>query len=1341
MKKTLFIIIALLVHANLLVAQQFKSSYKKISLDEGLSQASVNSLFQDKNGFIWAGTFDGLNRYDGNEVIVYRNNPTDSTSISDNIVNDVIEDKGGNLWIATGAGGVCKFNPETNQFKRYLNQPDGNSRISDNVTFVIHKDNNDRIWVGHRKGLDLYNEAEDKFEPVNMDIKPGPGSTIFNMITDNSDLWLATGSGLKLFNTETLKIEKVYQNNPQDKNSISSNALRRVTIDRDGLLWVLTLSYALNSIDTQTGKITRYFQDPVNNKGINNPRIKYIDPGKSGIIWLATEFYGLIMLDKKTGTLKYPDQKPLSPTSYANYQAENIFQDAQGSIWVGTLSDGIIHYDTNANSFGYKPNLFESPYDSRTDAIRTILEAKDGTIWLSSDKKGLSRIDKETGEIDHLEPVLNALKIDKLRVNDIIQDSSGLIWIGTRDHGFIRIDPETGDFKIFYNKLDAQNIIRSNSFHLIHETTDGLLWLGSVGVLTAFNPETEEINIYGFNPTEKNSLPGTIISALYEDVDKNLWIGFFSEGLYKLDRKTNSFTKADFRIDENFNTGPIQITYIYQNKKDILWVGTTKGLLKYNLTTNSVKPYTTKNGLAHNTVYVILEDKTGNLWLSTNSGISRFNPKSETFKNYNREDGLKQSEFNYQAAHIGLKTGLMYFAGSKGFNFFNPNEITQNQNIPPVVFTEFKKYDTNGDFETVAGINYKNEIRLDYNNRDFSLKIAALDYTNPSKNQYAYWLEGYNQNWVELGTRREINFTNLSPGKYTLKVKGSNNDGVWNEQGKSLQISILPPWWSTWWAYTLYALILLSLLYAAYKYRINQLEALRLKELDEAKRKMYTNITHEFRTPLTVISGISKELRERSQDKDSEHWDIIDRSSKNMLYLVNQLLELRKMEIGKTEIDYIQDDIIAYLKYISSSFKSYAETKNITLHFVSISEKLVMDYDPDKLLMILSNLLSNAIKYSKPDSDVYLQVEELENALQIRVVDYGLGIPEHKLPHIFDRFYKVQTGNEDNIDGVGIGLAVTKELTELMNGKIEVTSNVNKGSIFSLTLPVKNTAPLAKATIPEIEKTIKKSNKLTNKLKEITKKQPHEEALQLLIIEDNKNIIAYLKTFLQHNWNLTITTDGQKGIDKALETVPDIILCDLMMPNANGYQVLETLKSNTTTSHIPIVILTAKADEESRLEAYKKGADAYLLKPFNKEELEIILQKLAHQRKLLQERYQTQATLRFAEGVEIHQEDTFIKKLEELVLNEDTNKTYSISDLCQDLGMSRTQLHNKIKALTGKSTSIFVRSLRLQKGKYLLENTTKGISEIAYHVGFNNPSYFTKSFTEEFGIPPSYLRK
>jgi signal transduction histidine kinase/ligand-binding sensor domain-containing protein/DNA-binding response OmpR family regulator len=1325
-------------------AQLMNQDYKKLTTQDGLSHNFVLDIIQDKDGIIWIGTENGLNKYDGYNFTVYKTTDTkDSKSLPNNTIMALAQDSKGFIWLATDGGGISKFNPAKETFKQYTSETKSSPNASNFYYFYIFIDSKDRVWACHYDGLDLYNPELDIFENVMARFKNRKSDYGVNQIIEDKHrgLWLATNSkGLLLMDPENLTFKKSYTYDVENPNSLGANFVNGVFLDEKGLLWVVhgaeekNTMYQINPVTDQIKKYDFTEQD------FNDEFYGIITDAKNDI-WMLLE-NGVRRFNRTKLKLETPDEN--SPL-----QGEAVFDimiDDSNSTWLAS-GDGILYYSSKKKPFNFVPNIFQSK-NQVTKSVDALWVSKDKSVWYSNSLFGIRKYNPVTGKIEKFPELQKFIrKISSTNgVYDILEDKKGRIWL-THYYGVICFNPKTGNFNNYAQKPLPDPDLIIGEYSALYEDSNGYIWAGTWdGWLFALDPETgmaKQKFCFFMNDKKRKikKMPAGSVTTIYEDEKGNLYIGYHQGGLGVLNKGTNEIVKINYQPQNKQDSNALSVTSIHVSK-DILWIGTGNGLFKKNLKTKKISFYGVKDGLPDNYISHILEDDQHNLWISTVIGISKFNPANNSFNNFESADGLMQSGFQIGSGFKDRETGLLYFGGADGFNFFDPKKIKNNPAIPIIAITRFKKHNAEGEFITMPGINNIKELTLPYNERDFTIQIAALDYTNTSKNKHAYWLEGYNKNWVEIGGRREITFTNLNPGSYRLKLKGSNNDGVWNEVGRTLKITILPAWWGSWWAILLYALVFVSMLYAIYHYRLTQLETIRLKELDSAKKTMYTNITHEFRTPLTVISGINKELKAKTDQKYAKQFDIIDRNSKNMLQLVNQLLELRKLEIGKSKTTYIQDDIISYLKYITGSFETFAKTKNIALYFVCISERLIMDYDPDKLLMIISNLLSNAIKYSNPDTDIYFQVDDFKSHLQIRVIDSGKGIPERDLDHIFDRFYKVQHEDKDNVDGVGIGLAVTKELVNVLEGEISVSSKLNKGSIFTLTLPIKNTAPFANAIKPEVAGMVDNlANDDTEDFDPPISKALPEDAMQLLVIEDNNDIIQYLKTCLSEKWYIKIARDGQKGIDKAIEHVPDVILCDLMMPKASGYEVLDALKSDARTSHVPIVILTAKADDASRLKAYGKGADAFLLKPFNKQELLIILKKLAEKRFMLQERFKIQDSLRYAEGIEIHKEDTFINKLEQLVLQDSSKNMYSITNLCEDLGMSRTQLHNKIKALTGKSTSIFVRSLRLQKGRYLLEHTNKSISEVAYEVGFNHPSYFSKSFTEEFGLSPSSLRK
>ncbi|WP_340200089.1 two-component regulator propeller domain-containing protein [Ascidiimonas sp. W6] len=1327
--------------------QQFTSKINKFDIDNSLSGVVVTSILQDKQGFIWVGSLDGLTKYNGYEFTKFRNISGDSTSLSYNQIMNLSEDRQGNIWVATFGGGISKYNPKTNTFKKYMQKQSDSTKISHNHIESIFVDSKNQIWAGHWEGLDLYNPEKDRFERV-----LGPESDtntyrylVFDIESDTENsLWLATnGSGLLKFNTESLQIEKSYSLNPNypDKRPGSKYLkVNKVVKDDQGTFWFSGM-YGAAHFNPNTDEVPTNITNIVNDQKDYYHFISKTEGGE--IIVQSSLDKKFKLLDPKTGKILHVFNR-LNLSEDLNISS--VIEDKAGSFWFG--GKGLFYAGAESKPFRYHESISDNKIEP--DVYSELFEDSNGFLWFASKNEGLVRLNRDNCQRETYPQITAKLKPDEngITVRNIIEDKSGNIWIFSFAQ-VIRLNTNTNDFKIFDDLVKTTSGYPMDGyFEYGIESKDGTLWICTKrGYLFAFDPILGKIKQqYLFHEIERDDAipaPGFYMNIVYEDLQGNLLIGYEDAGLFKLDRSKNIFQKINYHSTDETDIAAKQITSIYQNNKEVLWIGTASGLFKFNTQNNTSVQYGIKEGLPNAMINDIIDDGLGNLWLTTNRGISKFNPLTETFKNYDSDDGLNQNFFNRVSSFKSEKDGLIFLSSLEGINVFDPRDIKDNNYIPEIVITNFKKHNAQGDFISMPGINYLEALSLPYNERDFTIEIASLDYTNPGKNQYAYWLEGYNTNWVEIGSRREITFTNLSSGSYTLRIKGSNNDGVWNEKGRTLSIIILPPWWLTWWAYTIYMFVVLALFYGVYRYRVNQLETVRLKELDQAKKTMYTNITHEFRTPLTVIAGINKELRDQSNGNFKKQFDLVERNSKNMLDLVNQLLELRKLEIGKIRIEYIQDNIISYLKYIAGSFETYAQTKDITLHFVCITNQLLMDYDPDKLFMILSNLLSNAIKYSEQGNDVFMQVDELDGKLQIRIVDSGRGISEQDLPHIFDRFYKVKNSGQDNFDGMGIGLAVTKELVELLNGEITVNSTAHRGSIFTITLPILNNASKPKTITPPEPKVCKTPNEFSLSTKELEKNTlriASKKELRLLIIEDNADIIHYLTSCLQEHWVLDVAQDGKLGIEKAIENVPDIILCDLMMPNVDGYQVLKVLKNDTRTSHIPIVILTAKADDDSRIEAYKRGADSFLLKPFNRDELLIILENLVEQRALLQQRYKLQNAFPNSENFDINKEDHFIQKLEELVLNEDSKTPYSVSRLCTDLGMSRTQLHHKIKALTGKSTSIFVRSLRLRKAKYLLEQTNKGISEIAYDVGFNNPSYFTRSFTEEYGIPPSAIK-
>ncbi|MCP3928588.1 MAG: response regulator, partial [Bacteroidetes bacterium] len=689
-------------------------------------------------------------------------------------------------------------------------------------------------------------------------------------------------------------------------------------------------------------------------------------------------------------------------------------------------------------------------------------------------------------------------------------------------------------------------------------------------------------------------------------------------------------------------------------------------------------------------------------------------------------------------------------AGKNGYSIFHPESIRTEKNPPKVLITNLRLFNQriqpgNDSPLSQPMIKTKN-IKLKHHQDNIAFEYVALHYDRTEDIQYAYKMKGIDEDWVMVESERIARYPKLAPGNYSFQVKAANADGEWNEGGASIDIQVLKPWWGTWLAYTIYAMVLAGILFFFYRFQLNRKlekeDAKRVKELDAVKTKLYTNITHEFRTPLTIILGMVDQIKENPQAWFSEGLQMIKRSGKNLLHLVNQMLDLSKLESEAMPLNMMQGDIIAYLKYLFESFHSMAESKEIDLHFNSEPESVLMDYDPEKMRNVIFNLMSNAIKYSSIGGTISFEVnkkQELDRQLEIKIKDSGTGISKEQLPYIFDRFYQANE-RVNKKGGTGIGLAIVKELVKLMNGSISVASEMGKGTEFSLLLPITNNASLSEETFSkDIKEQLPPVLSLVG-VEEGGKIVRAEEKPLLLIVEDNVDVVTYLSSFLRRDYQLLVANNGDEGIEKAIENIPDIILSDVMMPLKDGFELCQTLKTDERSSHIPIILLTAKADMASKFEGLELGADAYLSKPISREELELRLRKLLESRKKLQEYY---SKMRPAIPLDkrYKREDVFMKKLHGILDANLDDENFGIKALSQTLYISRMQLHRKLKALTGKSTSHYLRSFRLQKAKDFLLTSNKSITEIAYDVGFKTPNYFSTSFLKEFGQSPREFRQ
>ncbi|MEO7174843.1 MAG: ATP-binding protein [Saprospiraceae bacterium] len=1048
-----------------------------------------------------------------------------------------------------------------------------------------------------------------------------------------------------------------------------------------------------------------------------------------------------------------------------------LLLDKSGIMWIGTMGHGLYKFRLGSNYFhqylskvslqritvlnndqlylqGWRSlhatNADGRPVDinflPRTKTVTApLLQVKNGDYWTYLiEEKTLLRYNNQLQLLASYPEPVNPILTEQIQ--PLIEDSRHRIWVCGANGSLACVDPATGKMSKYVIDLEqtsgSTTIVQTNAFY---EDGKGIFWLATEHGFAsiAFLREATRPKVKWYK-----NIPGNSNSLSYNNVS---W--FMDDPAYE----------------------------------DFLWVCTKGGgLNRMEKSTDHFVHFTTKQGLPNDVVYGILTDKEGNIWGSTNKGLfcllSQKKDETPIFRVFSVRDGLQADEFNTNA-FAKLSDGNLAFGGVNGLNIFNPKSVLQSGFSPNVFITtiligneEILPNDKTGILQQT--IEKTSAITLNHLQDILTLEFSSLDFTSPNQNKYRYQLVGIDKTWVESGTRRTATYLHLPAGNYVLRVQGTNSQGVWSNKIKELQIKVLPPWWRTWWAYLIYVLLTGFAIRAYFLFRINkaklqsqlhyeQQEAKRIKELDAVKTQLYANITHEFRTPLTVILGMASQVKNDPNKHLQTGVDMIVRNGENLLNLVNEMLDLSKLEDGKMTLHLVKNDLIHFLRYVVESFQSLAVSQQKQFHFLADADELIVAYDAEKLRQIITNLLSNALKFTPAQGNVYVSIsdEDAEDVgyriIVIKVKDTGIGIPEKQLQHIFDRFYQLDNSHTRKAEGTGIGLALTKELVKLMNGTITVKSpalGATKGTEFIIKLPLQKAILEGPALlVPAFTKepvTISDSVRIDPFI--ISNEHNPSATPLILLVEDNVDVVAYTASCLPQ-YKLAVGKDGKEGIDIAVELIPDLIITDVMMPLIDGFEMCRKLRQDERTSHIPIIMLTAKADMQSKLEGLEKGADVYLEKPFYKEELLLRIKKLLELRKNLQQYYSKQigivqhsesalADEIISAGVEEPAEHEFVKKVREIVEANFTNYEFSVEHLCKLILMSHSQLHRKLEALTGCPPNKFIRIIRLNKAKELLTIPSLSIAFIAMECGYNDPGYFARVFKQVYGVAPQEWR-
>lgn len=1358
----LFLAMLLLAFPYPITAQTNPLMFERLTGEHGPPINMIKDIVQDHEGYIWIGTDDGLLRYDGYELHGYSNIPGDTSSLSQNRIETLFVDFKGDLWIGSKSD-LDRYNSACDCFIRYASNPSAPASGAAVQINAFAEDQNKNLWIGTQNGgLFRYERDTDQFtrflnEPT--DSVNLLDDEVRVLLADrNHQLWIGTGvpfiagysgGGLIRLDLKTGSTKR-YLHDPENPKSLIDNRISALFEDQDGKLWVGSCKSGLHYFEPEKEEFIRMLPDvsdiyaPQGEMGLwsSCPHVKFIHQDPNGEFWVGTYNGGLNHYDPVNKKLTLYSHDPDDPGSLNSNQVWTLFQDRQDRLWLGNLPGGLHKVDPSLNKFTIQTHGAEIPTSLSSDHVMGIYEAPDqpGVIWLGTRGGGLNRLDLKTNEFQHFRHDPN---VDHSISSDIVwttyEDGGGTFWVGT-ETGVDILNRQTGQFAPY--KLVQDNIYSRVKDPVIrmHEDEKGRMWLGTwSGGIIRLSRDKESFKRYNLSDKNPQTYHNSVF-AINEDISGTIWVGTFLGGLFQYDSQSDSFLP---HLEE------YGAACLLEEKPDTFWIGTTSnGLLHYNVLTGALEQYTREDGLPSNTVNGILEDENGIYWLSTGNGIVRFDSKNLHFTNFDASDGLGITSFNHTSAFKSAE-GQLFFGGDGGMVSFYPEQIAGNPYPPDVVLSGVQVSGKPFDLSSIRGI-IEPELRLSHEQNDLTFDYVGLHYTYPSRNRYKYRMLPYDSEWIEAGTQRTARYTNLDPGQYTFQVIASSSDGLWSEKGASMHLAILPPWWTRWWAYSLFIILLLVLFRWFYKFKISRklavAESKRLTEMDRFKSSLYTNITHEFRTPLTVILGITGTLQSKARDfqwKDApQALEMIQRNGKNLLKLVNEMLDLAKLESGHLELELVQRDVIPLIKYISESFHSMAWEKRIGLTVQASIDQLTLDVDAAKLTVIVSNLLSNAIKFTPENGQIKVQLNQVTSSgkecFSLKITDNGKGLLPEEVPHVFDRFYQANHSSTRHSEGTGIGLALTKELVELMKGTISIESGIEVGTEFTVLLPINRDSRREENQEPSLFA----QKPLPNEAKSISEEgRPAMDLPLVLIIEDNLDVANYLKIALENNYHCQHAGNGELGVKMTFEHIPDIIICDVMMPVMDGFAVCATLKADERSNHIPIIMLTARAENEARLTGLAKGADAYLAKPFDKAELMIRLKKLLEIRHTLQQKYSRRFLSSEYKSLPIKNTiESFLVKAEKAILEHLGEEDFSIDHFADALCLSRSQVHRKIKALTGYSTSIYIRMIRLQKAKELLAVEDLSVAEVAYEVGFKSPVYFSQIFKKTFGETPTNSR-
>lgn len=1373
MKSILYIFITITL-LSISVSGQ-KQLFQSLTVQDGLSDGDVNCIIQDQKGFLWIGTESGLNRYDGYEFKVFKYNHNNPNSISHNSIWSLYEDRKGNIWIGTKSGELNKYSPDTETFTRIKLSEDagvensitsiledlkGNiwigtyskglykyntlngdiknwhydtalqNCLSNNYVTSLEQDNDGGIWISTYNGLNYINPVNDENKIITFKHQTGiknslPDNLVWKItksVYNNNLFYLCTASGLYTYNIQSKIFDQIkYEIEFPSQFSKSVAAVAEDRNDGNNILWIATYG-GIFQLNLDNGRTKQFFSDKKNISGLLSNQIDQLLIDNSGVLWLVT--------DKGLNFLPYTTKKinSIFNENLTNSLVQELLQEDVKAI---LIIDDIIFLGTGNGLFTVETkneNVIVTRIDDLKDFnIWSLEKGKDNSVWIGTYGKGLFNYDLSKHTLKKI-PIISPTFVTSAYqyVKSLNLSRNGTLWIGFWGGGLATLNTNTSDYKIWINNLKDPRSISYNDVWCLHEDKFSRLWIGTNGG--------------GINLLVPNG--------------------------------NGEFIKVKSAAD---NTGSLlsnNIQYIYEletneNNKTNLLVCTENGINKVEIFNKSSNIYDFDLAISNFSEQINLPDVSvksilhnpNEFWMSTNKGIFKYDEKKKQLFNYGMPDGCNSVIFN-SGAYGKLKNGTIVFGSVKGPAIFNPSNVKESHFNTNVVLTDllvFNKLVTVSNNTILEkNIGYADKIQLANYENVFTIKFASVDYNSKENIKYAYQMEGFDKDWIYIDNSNSATYTNLDPGTYIFKVKGTNSDGNWSSNEASIKVIIKHPWWRTGWAFTVYFIVILIILFFIRKFEINraqlrnelknlEFETKKQKELETLKSRFFANISHEFRTPLLLIKGPLEQMMNKKGNAD-EHIKMAYSNTERLKSLIDQLLDLSKLESHLVPLNPKIENVCLLIKGLSNSFKSVTDQKNIKLSVECIDDDLFAFVDLDKFEKIINNLLSNAFKFTPDGGAITVSVHKRiinENLFfDIKINDNGIGIPEESLPKIFDRFYQVDDSSSRSYAGSGIGLALVKELVELHKWEIKVISNVGVGTEFTITLPGISNADFK----PEQSQSSYEAYNISSQYSWISEKdQSTDSAIKIistgkqtiLLVEDSKDVRVFVKGLLIEDYNIIEAENGDGGIKSAINNLPDLIISDVMMPVMDGFEFCKKIKTDLQTSHIPVILLTAKAAGDSKIEGLETGADDYLTKPFNSRELLVRIKNLLDSRKILKEKFSKEISAK-PENITVNKlDEEFLSKVFQIAEKNIDNPDFDSEQFASEMFLSRSQFHRKLQAITGQAPGEFLRIYRLKKAAVLLKEQKLNVTQIAYEVGFNSPSHFTKAFKQMFNCLPS----